>query len=125
MRSHIDEIRAKGADVVAVGTGNPGYARHFIEQFDINFLVLIDAEAEAANAASVRQGSRNQVMGPAAILRGTKRFLTGGRQGRPGARILQLGATFVIAPGGKVLYEHLAEASSDNAPIEDVLAALG
>lgn len=124
MRSHHEEIRRRGAEIVAIGTGNPMYAKDFIQQFDIDFLVLIDADAEAANAANVRKGSRAQVMGPAAIMRGVKTFLGGGKQGRPGARILQLGATFVIEPGGRIRYEHYAQASSDNAPMGEVLAAL-
>lgn len=124
MRSHIDEIRAKGAEVVAVGTGNPMYAKDFIEKLDINFPVLIDADAAAARAAAVKRGTRMQVMGPLAVARGINRFFHGRMQGKPGARITQLGATFVIAPGGRVLYQHYADNSSDNAPMEDVIAAL-
>lgn len=124
MRSHIDEIRSRGADVVAIGTGNPMYAKDFIQKFDINYLVLIDADASAARAAAVKRGSKRQLIGPGALMRGISGFIGGGRQGKPGARISQLGATFVIAPGGKILYEHLADASSDNPPMEDVLAAL-
>jgi len=124
LRSHIDEIRSRGADVVAIGTGNPMYAKDFIQQFDINFLVLIDADAAAARAASIKRATRAQLLSPASLMRGVSRFVMGGRQGKSGARISQLGATFVIAPGGKLLFEHLAEATSDNAPMHDVLAAL-
>jgi peroxiredoxin len=124
LRDHHDEIRARGADVVAIGTGNPMYAKDFIEQFSIPFLVLIDADAAAARAASVKRGSKRDLIGPGAILRGAARFFKGGRQGKPGARISQLGATFVIAPGGRILFEHLAATSDDNAPVEDAIAAL-
>lgn len=124
MRAHIEQIRSRGADVVAIGTGNPAYAKDVIEKLDLNFLVLIDADAAAARAAAVRRGTKRQLIGPAALSRGIRNFLVGGRQGKPGARISQLGATFVIAPGGEVRFEHYADASSDNPPIGDVLAAL-
>ena len=123
MRSHIDEIRSRGADVVAIGTGNPMYAKDFIKQFDINFLVLIDAEAIAARAASIKRATRSQLLSPGSLMRGLSRVVKGGRQGKSGARISQLGATFVIATG-EILYEHLADETSDNAPLDEVLAAL-
>jgi hypothetical protein len=124
LRSHLAEIRAKGADVVAIGTGNAAYAQDFINQFGIEFLVLVDDTAEAANAAALKRGSKMDLIGPSALLRGSARFLKGGRQGRPGKRISQLGATFVIAPGNKILFEHLAATSADNADISEVIKVL-
>jgi len=43
----------------------------------------------------------------------------------PGKRTNQLGATFVLAPGNDVVYEHIDEHSADHAPLDDVMAALG
>jgi hypothetical protein len=37
---------------------------------------------------------------------------------------MQLGATFVIAPSNKVLYQHLDSDVGDHAPLADVLASL-
>ena len=42
----------------------------------------------------------------------------GHRIHRAGARVTQLGATFAIAPGPRLLYEHLDADSTDHAPID-------
>ena len=57
---------------------------------------------------------------------GTKRARAAGhRIHKAGKRVTQLGATFVVGPGNQVRYEHHDAFSSDHAPLDDVLAALG
>jgi peroxiredoxin len=125
LRRHYDEIQAAGAQVVALGTGNADYANAFIEEQKIPFPVLIDAEAEAAKIASVKRGKRGDLIGPKQLIGGTKAFFKGHRQKFVGDRRAQLGATFVIAPGGKLLYEHRAEGAEEHAPLKEVLKAAG
>ena len=48
----------------------------------------------------------------------------GHRIHKSGKRVTQLGATFVIGPGGQVRYEHVDANSADHAPVDDVVAAL-
>ena len=55
MRDHHDEITALGADVVAIGTGDQRYAEAVVREERQPFLVLVDDDAVAANAASVRK----------------------------------------------------------------------
>jgi peroxiredoxin len=124
LRRAYPEITARGGDVVAIGTGDARYANAFITEEDIPFLVLLDDEALAANAASVRKASLLKIAGPATWI-GTRRALSDGhRLHRTGKRITQLGATFVVGPGARLRYEHLEREPSDHAPLEEVLAAL-
>ena len=52
-----DEIRGRGADVVAIGTGDARYAGQFVEDDGIPYLVLVDYDARAARAASLTNAS--------------------------------------------------------------------
>ena len=124
MRHAYPEITARGADIVAVATGDARYAKAFIAEDDIPFRVLLDEDGEAANAASLRKSSLLSLAGPATWAGTLRARRAGHRLHKTGKRVTQLGATFVIGPGGKLRYEHLERDPSDHAPIEDVLAAL-
>ena len=124
LRRHEDRITDKGARLVAVGTGDVRYARAFIEQEDIGFTVLLDEDGAAARAASVRRGGTKALVGPRSIGYGALAYARGHRQRKTGKRPTQLGATFVIAPGDRVLLEHLDRDVADHVSVDAVLAAL-
>jgi peroxiredoxin len=125
LRGSYDEIQRRGAEVVAVGTGSVRYAAAFVEDEDVPFPVLVDDDAEAARAASVRRVGFFRLLTDKRSRPGAKRARAGGhRIHKAGRRVTQLGATFVIGPGSEVRYEHLDEHSADHAPLEDVLAAI-
>ena len=124
MRRRYEEITGRGAELVAIGTGDARYAKAFIADEDIPFPVLLDEDADAARAASVRKGSVMDLVGPRTAAGALKATAAGHRQHRTGKRGAQLGATFVIGPGDTVRYAHIDRDVSDHAPIEDVLGAL-
>ena len=124
MRRAYPDITSRGADVVAIGTGDVRYARAFVEQEEIPFLVLVDDEADAAHAASVRKVNFFTLMGPGTWAATRQRWREGYRIHKSGKRVNQLGATFVIGPGPTVHYEHMDDDSTDHAPLDDVLEAM-
>jgi len=125
LRRHYDEIRAHGAEVVAVGTGNRRYAAAFVADESIPFPVLVDDDAVAAHAASVRKVNPFALLLDPRSVRGAwHAHRTGYRIGKSGRRVNQLGATFVIGPGPRLAYEHLDRHTADHAPLDEVLAAL-
>ena len=124
MRRSYDEITGRGADVVAVGTGSVRYAAAFVEDEDVPFPVLVDDDGVAADAASVRKASWLTIAGPASWPGTMRVWRAGHRVHKAGRRVTQLGATFVVGPGDVFRYEHYAGDSSDNAPLDDVLAAV-
>jgi peroxiredoxin len=124
LRGRYDEIRARGAEVVAVGTGDASYARAFVEDERIPFPVLVDDDARAARAASVRVSSFIGMFHPRTWKATRETWGRGFRVHRAGRRVTQLGATFVIGPGPRLHYEHLDADSTDHASIDEVLAAL-
>ena len=125
MREHYDKITAAGAAVVAVGTGDERYARAFVSQETIPFPVLVDDDGEAARAASVRSVPFLKLIFDPRSMPGARRAHQAGfRVKKSGKRVTQLGATFVLGPGGVVRYEHVDVHSADHAPLPEVLAAL-
>jgi peroxiredoxin len=124
LRRSYEEFKAKGAEIVAIGTGDARYAQAFIDEEEIPFPVLLDEDGDAADAASVKKGRVMDLVGPRTVAGALKATAAGHRQHKTGKRSTQLGATFVIGPGDAVRYEHLDGDVSDHAPVEDVLAAL-
>ncbi len=124
MRGRYEEIRGLGAEVVAIGTGDGAYARQFVEDEAIPFPVLVDDDGAAARAAAVRVSSFPGLFHPRTWGPTRETFRRGYRVHKAGSRVTQLGATFVVAPGPKLLYSHVDRDSTDHAPLADVLAAL-
>jgi peroxiredoxin len=125
LRGSYDEIRRRGAEVVAIGTGSVRHAAAFVEDEDVPFPVLVDDDAEAAHAASVRRVGFFRLLTDKRSRPGAKRARAAGhRIHKAGRRVTQLGATFVIGPGEHVRYEHVDDHSADHAPLDEVLAVL-
>ncbi len=124
MRAHYGEITGLGADVVAIGTGNERYAAAFIREENIPFTVLVDDDARAADAASLCSVGWLAMLHPRTWRATVETWRRGHRVHKAGARVTQLGATFVLGRGDRVRYEHLDRDSTDHAPVAEVLAAL-
>lgn len=125
LRHRYDEIRASGADLVAVGTGDRRYAAAFVEDEAVPFPVLVDDTGEAAAAASVETVSWWRLLHPSTWAATRETWRRGHRVHRVGPRVAQLGATFVVGPGERLRFVHRDRDSTDHAPIEAVLTALG
>lgn len=108
-----------------MGTGDRRYAARFTADERIPFPVLVDDHADAARAATVRRVSFVRLLSDRRSWPETRRARDAGfRVHRSGKRVTQLGATFVLGPGGQVRYEHIDQHSADHAPLDEVLAAL-
>jgi hypothetical protein len=124
LRRAYPDITARGAEVVAIGTGDVRYARAFVDDEQIPFPVLVDDDAVAANAASVERVNALRLLSPTTWAATRKTWKDGYRIHKSGKRVNQLGATFVIGPGPTAHYEHLDADSTDHAPLDEVLASL-
>ena len=124
MRDEHDRITGLGAEVVAVGTGDERYAASFVEDERVPFPVLVDDDAEAATAASVKKANALSLFDPRSFPGAARARRSGHKVHKSGKRVTQLGATFVVGPGRAVHYEHLDAHTADHAPLDEVLAAL-
>jgi peroxiredoxin len=125
LRDSYDDITEAGAEVVAIGTGDEGYARAFVADEGVPFHVLVDDDSAAARAAAVRRVNFATLLFDPRSLKGAFRAHRDGfRIMRSGTRVNQLGATFVVGPGSRIRYAHVDGHTADHAPLPEVLAAL-
>jgi peroxiredoxin len=124
LRERYDDIVAGGGNVVAIGTGNRAYAQRFVADEQIPFRVFVDDDARAARAAAVRTAGWAQLLHPRTWRATADTWRRGHHIHKAGARVNQLGATFVVGPGDIVRYTHIDGDSTDHAPLDDVLVAL-
>jgi peroxiredoxin len=124
LRDAHDDITARGADVIAIGTGDVSYAAAFVRDERIPFLVLVDDDGAAARAAQVTTVPFLAMMTPSTWRATIDTWRRGHRIHRAGKRVTQMGGTWVIGPGDLVRYEHVDHDSTDHAPVAAVLAAL-
>jgi len=125
LRDEYPDLQAHGIEVVAIGTGNRAYAAAFTADEHIPFPVLVDDDAAAARAASVRKVGMVRLLTDRRSWAGTRRARAAGHAiHKAGKRVTQLGATFVIGPGPQVRYAHVDEHSADHAALDEVLAAV-
>jgi hypothetical protein len=124
LRDHVEEIRAVGARLAAIGTGKPSYARTFRADAGIDFPLLVDPGLAAYRAAGLEKASVFGLVDPRVALATARAVAAGHRQGRTGSEPMQLGGSFVFAPGDRELFAHVSGSFSDNAPVNDLLAVL-
>ncbi len=124
MRERYEDFRSRGSEIIAVGTGDVRYAQDFVEREEIPYPVLVDDDGAAARAAAVTVSSFIGMFHPRTWGPTRETLRRGHRVHAAGKRVTQLGASFVIAPGPSLAYEHLDADSTDHAPIDEMLAAI-
>jgi hypothetical protein len=124
LREHEPAFRDQGARLAAIGLGDMTYARFFREKTGIKFPLLVDANREAYRAAELGKASLLHLL-RRDNMAARKRAKAGGhKQHKLGKDPLQLGGSFVFAPGNKDLFAHVSKTFGDNASPEDLLAAI-
>jgi NAD(P)-dependent dehydrogenase (short-subunit alcohol dehydrogenase family) len=123
LRDRIEEIRARGAELVIVGNGAASFAAALREDFDLDCKILVDPELRAYRAAGLRSG-RVEVLSPRLPLNALRAWRSGSRQSGVQGDPWQLGGVFVIQTGGELAYRHVSREAGDHPPLDDVLAAL-
>jgi hypothetical protein len=125
LRDALAEIRALGAELVAVGSGTPQQAAWFVEDQHADFPVLTDPTRQAFAALEFRRGIAS-TMGPRAALRFARAFARGFRQppGAPKGDALQQGGVLIVLPGGEVRWRHTSEVAGDHPEQRAVIDAL-
>lgn len=128
MQLHRDRERfdAAGARLVLIGQGTPAHAQHFREEYDLDGLeVLVDPDRAAYKVAGAKVATVSELLGVKSVVAGIKRAKNDGvRQGAVQGHPAQLGGVLVVAKGGKIAWAHMADNAGDNAPNDDVLAAV-
>lgn len=98
-------------------------AAHFKEDQQIPFPLLVDHKKETYRALHMKHSSPWSIYGPTVWIKGIKSIAQHGNK-FPKQDPLQLGGIVVADKGGKILYTFRANASSEVAPLDEVVAAL-
>ena len=120
----LDEIHATGAEVVLVGVGTPEQAGAFRLLTGWKGPLLTDPERRAYAAADLRKLSVWRLLRPSFFRSARTARQEGFRQTKTKGDPWQLGGTLVLAPGGRVLLVWRNANPDDEAPLDDVVAAL-
>ena len=98
-------------------------AAHFRDEQEIPFPLLVDHTKQTYRALSIKRSGPWNVYGPPVWVKGIRAIVQYGNK-IPKQDPLQLGGVVVADKGGEVLFVHRANASSDNVPVDRILAAL-
>ena len=120
-----EKFEAAGANLVLIGQLTPRHAAHFRRRQNVDVPVLADNDRASYKAAGAKIATFNELLGPKVTAKGILTSArTGQRQGRTLGHPAQLGGAMVIAPGGEVVWSHMAQDAGDNATAEQILAAI-
>ena len=119
------EFKAAGVNLALIGQGTPRQAAEFRRRQGVQLPVLADEKRVSYKAAGTKVGGVTDLFSPQTVAKG---ILATARTRRTQTRTIghpsQLGGALVIAPGGRVAWSHMATDASDNAPPEEILAAV-
>jgi hypothetical protein len=103
--------------------GTPAHARAFKDETGVGFGVLLSPDKKAYEAMDLKRGSNAQVFSPKGLVKSLRRARHQPMRA-PEQDWHQLGGTFVIAPGGEVVFAHRGEHPCDEPDVDAVAAAL-
>ena len=112
-----------GVSLVAIGSGSPGGAGHFIEKIHFTGEMYVNQDLSAYKAFRLQRGFL-KTLGPAALIHGIQAMRKGFRQGRTDGDLWQQGGLFVMGPGNKLIFQHRNKFAGDHADLDAVLAAV-
>jgi peroxiredoxin len=122
-RAHPD-FEAAGVGLVLIGQATPRDAAEFRRRQRINLPVLADEKRASYEAIGAKVGGVTDLLGPSVVAKGAINTLKNRAiQTRTVGNPAQLGAAAVIAPGGEIVWRHLAKDAADNAAPEEILRA--
>ena len=124
MRAHEPAFRDRRANLAAIGLGDANYARLFREETGMAFPLLIDEQRQAYRVAGLRHANLLHLLRSENKTARDRARSAGHHQHKLGQNPFQLGGSFVFGPGNVDRYVHLSGTFCDNAPVEDLLAAL-
>ncbi len=123
LRDVVEEIRSRGAELAAVGSGNARQAKAFRQERGLTFDLYTDPDLVAYRAAGLRRDLAS-TFSFGALKNAARALGAGERQGTVQGDPWQQGGAFVIAPGDEVLFSQVSREAGDHADPRDLVAAL-
>jgi AhpC/TSA antioxidant enzyme len=119
------EFKAAGVGLVLIGQATPRHAAQFRRRQGIQLPVLADEQRVSYRAVGAKVANMTELFGPQSVSKG---LLAGARSRRIQTKTVgnaaQLGGSLVIRPDGEVVWSHMSAHAGDNAPPDEILAAV-
>jgi hypothetical protein len=123
LHQQIDRIHAAGAELVIIGNGAPNFIAGFREHTHYQGPLYTDPSLKVYKAAQLKRGVAT-LMSPKLIGNALRAVSRGHMQGRTQGDATQQGGVLVVLPPGRVAFAHVSDVAGDNAPADQVVAAL-
>ena len=123
LRDITQDVRDRGARLLAVGNGKPEQAKAFAEDRELDFPLYTDPGLRAYRAAGLRRDVIS-TFNLGMVKRGMRALKSGNRQGSVQGDPWQQGGAFVFAPGDRVLFEQRSDTAGDHVDPQELVAAL-
>ena len=124
MRDAESKFKAKGANIVAIGLGGMDYARHFRDDTQVDFPLLVDEDNKVHQAAGLGKANVFHIFRRDNRAARIRARLAGLRQYKLGKDPFQLGGSFIFGPGDTDRFAHVSATFGDNATMDALLGAL-
>ena len=121
MQTIQSDLESRGVLVCAIGNGTALMAQDFVEQFNISFPVYTDPKKQTY---AFMKFKRSFGIGFSSVVKGTKAFQKGYRQGAVQGDPWQQGGEALFSMNGTVLWSHSAKVAGTHATKEQILAAI-
>jgi peroxiredoxin len=123
LKGVVEQIEARGAELVVLGNGSVEDARRFGREQGIGFRLLTDPTGQSYRQAGMRHGLAT-VVGPGVLGRGLVAWARGFRQSEVLGDPLQQGGVLVIAAGGHEVFRYVSRRAGDHPSTTQLLAVL-
>lgn len=123
MRGVVEDIQGRGALLALVGNGSVDEARQFRDEQRLTTPLFTDPSLGSYRCAELRHGVVSS-LSPRVFGHGLKAFAQGFRQTTTQGSALQQGGAFVIAKGGRLLFEFASREAGDHPDPKALIEAL-
>jgi peroxiredoxin len=120
---HKDDFRARGAQLVLIGNGEPHFARAFAEDYQVDYPLVVDPSLRTYKAAKLR-GGLGTTLSRKVLANGRRATKAGFKQGRTQGAAMQQGGAMVVAQSGEVAWSFASEVAGDHPEPSEILQVL-
>jgi len=121
----LPEIRARGGELVVLGSGRPEQAKRFAEEERFEGVMVTDPTLEAYNRAGMKR-SVLRTINPKSALSAVRALGSGHVQKKTAGDTWQQGGVIVVSPiekGGREVLHHAASAAGDPTDFRAIVRA--
>lgn len=115
------EIRARGGELVVIGSGSPAQAKRFAEEERFEGVMVTDPTLEAYNRAGMKR-SVLRTLNPKSALSAVRALGSGHVQKKAAGDLWQQGGVIVVSNGREILH-HTASAAGDPTDFRGIVRA--